>query len=1066
MKGMIEWFARNGVAANLLMMGIIGAGFFALSTSIPTEVFPDFELDTVEIAVEYRGATPAETEESVVIKIEEAIQDLVGIEEMTSSSAEGAGAVTVQVAKGYDPREILDDIKNRVDAINTFPDETENPTIRVAARKSAVITVVLSGELSERDLRKLGEVVRDEITRLPGITQAEVSAVRPYEIAIEVSEKTLREYGLTLSAVSRAISNSSVDLPAGSVRTQAGEILLRTKGQAYVAKDFQDIVLVTREDGTRLTVGDIAVVKDDFEEMPLFAGFNGSRCVLITVFRVGDQNAISLAESVKDYMGEKQADLPPGVGLEFWNDRSRIVKGRLNTLLDSAKWGAMLVIVVLALFLRPLVAFWVFLGVPLSFMGAIALMPFLGITFNIFSLFAFILVLGIVVDDAIVTGENIFRHLQDGEDGTQAAISGTHEISTPVIFGVLTTVVAFVPLLMIEGMRGKIFAQIPMVIIPVLLFSLVESKLILPAHLKHLSTGKKNFGDLGILQKLQRFFADGLELFVDRVYRPVLGVASKYRYSTLAIFIGAGLLIIGMVGGSRIRFVYFPRIASETATARLAMPLGTHEDITARHVKKIYQSAIDLREKYRDPVSGQSLIVNIMSVTGGSGITSSRPGGGGGRSGASNLGEVSFRMTAAEDRGGEEVDTRALVNEWREMIGPIPGAKELSFRAEIGRSSDPISVQLAGQDFDTLSAASQRIQEQLKTYSGVFDITDTFQDGKPEIKLSIKPEAELLGLTQTALARQVREAFFGAQAQRIQRGRDDIRVMVRYPREERETLASLEEMRIRTPEGVEVPFSSVAEAKMGQSFSTIRRVNRNRTISVTADVDKESVDMGQIESELSAFLGEMIKEYPGMSYKFEGESRERAESFSSMIMGMGFILFAIYALLAIPFRDYIQPLIVMSVIPFGLIGAVLGHMIMGLTLSIMSLFGMLALAGVVVNDSLVMVDFVNKRRQEGLPLEEAVRLAGGQRFRAILLTSLTTFVGLMPLMFEKSTQAQFLIPMGVSLGFGIMFATVITLFLVPINYLVLEDIKRICRAIWDFQIGGASTESELPRANR
>ena len=1054
MKGMIAWFARNGVAANLLMVSIIGAGFFALSTSIPTEVFPDFELDTIEIGVEYRGATPAETEESIVIKIEEAIQDLVGIEEITSSSAEGAGAVTVQVAKGYEPRELLDDIKNRVDAINTFPDETEKPTIRVNARKSEVITVVLAGDLGERDLRNLGELIRDDITRLPGITQAEVNAVRPYEIAIEVSEKTLREYGLTLAAVSRAIANSSVDLPAGSVRTKGGEILLRTKGQAYVAKDFEDIVLVTRADGTRLTVGEICEVSDGFEEMPLHAGFNGERCVLITVFRVGDQNAITLAETVKDYMAEKRADLPSGVELEYWNDRSRIVKGRLNTLLDSAKWGAMLVIVVLALFLRPLVAFWVFLGVPLSFMGAISLMPFLGISFNLFSLFAFILVLGIVVDDAIVTGENIFRHLQDGEDGTEAAIAGTHEISTPVIFGVLTTVVAFVPLLMIDGMRGKIFAQIPMVIIPVLLFSLVESKLILPAHLKHLSTGKKDFKSLGILQKFQRFFADGLEWFVEHVYRPTLSFAAKYRYSTLAAFIGVGFLIIGLVGGSRIRFVYFPRIASETATARLAMPLGTHEDITARHVAKIYQAAMTLQEKYRDSETGESIIVDIMSVTGGSGITRSRPGGGGGRSGVSNLGEVSFTMVAAEARGGQEVDTRALVNEWRAMIGPIPGAKELNFRAEIGRSSDPIDIQLAGQDFEQLSAASQRIQEQLRTYSGVFDIMDNFQDGKPEIKLNIKPEAEMLGLTQTALARQVREAFFGAQAQRIQRGRDDVRVMVRYPKKERESLASLEDMRIRAPQGTEVPFSAVAEAKMGQSFSTIRRVDRNRTISITADVDKESVDMSQIESELMVFLNDLIKDYPGMSYKFEGESRERADSFSTMIMGMGFILFTIYALLAIPFKDYIQPLIVMSVIPFGLIGAVLGHMIMGLTLSIMSLFGMLALAGVVVNDSLVMVDFVNQRRNEGMPVDDAVRMAGGQRFRAIMLTSLTTFVGLVPLMFEKSTQAQFLIPMGVSLGFGIMFATFITLFLVPINYLVLEDIKRVCRAIWDFEIGG------------
>ncbi|MGB0580439.1 MAG: efflux RND transporter permease subunit, partial [Limisphaerales bacterium] len=990
------------------------------------------------------------------------IQDLVGIEEITSSSAEGAGAVTVQVAKGYEPRELLDDIKNRVDAINTFPDETEKPTLRVSARKSEVITVVLAGDLSERELRKLGELTRDEITRLEGITQAEVSAVRPYEIAIEVSEAMLREYGLTLSMVSRAIGNSSVDLPAGSVRTQGGEILLRTKGQAYIGEDFENIVLVTGDDGTRLTVGDIATVKDGFEEMPLYAKFNGRKCVTVTVFRVGDQNAITLAETVKGYMEEKRAALPAGIEMEFWNDRSRIVKGRLNTLLSSALFGACLVVLVLGLFLRPWVAFWVFIGVPMCFLGAIGLMPFLGITFNIFSLFAFILVLGIVVDDAIVTGENIFRHLQDGEDGTSAAISGTHEISTPVIFGVLTTVVAFVPLLMIEGLRGKIFAQIPMVIIPVLLYSLIESKLILPAHLKHLSTGRKDRSQLNIFSRFQRLFADGLETFVERVYQPCLRLASEYRYITLGIFIGAGILLIGSLKGGIIQFVYFPRIASETATARLAMPLGTHEDITARNVERIAAAAKKLQERYRDPASGESVIVNIMSVTGGSGITRSRPGGGGGRSGSSNLGEVSFRMSAAEARSGVEVDTRALVNEWREMIGPIAGAKELNFRAEIGRGGDPIHVQLAGQDFDKLSEASQCIQEQLKTYAGVFDIMDTFQDGKPEIKLTIKPEAELLGLTQTALARQVREAFFGAQAQRIQRDRDDIRVMVRYPKEERESLASLEDMQIRTPDGVEVPFSSVAEADMGQSFSTIRRVNRNRTISVTADVDKESVDMNQVEGELIEYLDTLMADYPGMSYQLEGESRERSESFSTMIFGLFMILFVIYSLLAIPFKDAIQPLIVMSVIPFGLIGAVLGHVIMGLTLSIMSLFGMLALVGVVVNDSLVMVDFVNKRRHDGMSVREAVQMAGGQRFRAIMLTSLTTFAGLLPLMFEKSTQAQFLIPMGVSLGFGIIFATCITLFLVPINYLVLEDFKRGFMFLWNYEVGGRKQPPALP----
>ncbi|MBL6764899.1 MAG: efflux RND transporter permease subunit [Verrucomicrobiae bacterium] len=1058
---MIAWFARNSVAANLLMVSIIGAGFFAISSSIPTEVFPEFELDTIEIGVDYRGSTPAESEEAIVIKIEEAIQDLEGIKELSSSSAEGAGAVTVQVEKGYAPRDLLDDIKGRVDAINTFPTDAEKPTIRVSQRRGEVITVVLAGDLAEGEMRRYGESVRDEITRLPGVSQAELGAVRRYEIAIEVSEQALRRHGVTLGDVSRVVGGSSLDLPAGAIRTQAGEILLRTKGQGYVGDDFRKIVLMTRDDGTRLTVGDVAVVKDGFEETPLYAEFNGKRCVLITVFRVGDQNAITLADTVKAYMETKRADLPGGVQLDFWNDRSQIVRGRLNTLLNSAQWGALLVVGVLALFLRPMVAFWVSMGVPISFMGAIALMPLFGITFNIFSLFAFILVLGIVVDDAIVTGENIFKHLQRHETGTTAAIEGTQEVAMPVIFGVLTTVVAFVPLLMVEGTRGKIFAQIPMVIIPVLLFSLVESKLILPAHLKHLSTGRKE--KVNVFQRFQRFFADGLEWFVDRVYRPALSLAADYRYVTVAVFLGAGIVVGGLVMGSRVAFVYFPRIASETATARLSMPLGTHEDITARHVGTIYQAAEKLREKYRDPSTGVSPIINILSITGGSGLSRSGPGGGGGQTGAAHMGEVSLRLMAAEDRAGGGLDSRQLANEWRDMIGTIPGAKELNFRAEIGRGGDPIDVRLSGQDFAQLSAASERVKEHLATYAGVFDIMDTFQDGKPEIKLKIKPEAELLGLTLNDLAQQARQAFFGAQAQRIQRGRDDVRVMVRYPKVERESLASLEEMRIRTPAGVEVPFSTVADATMGKSFSTIRRVNRNRTISVTADMDKERVDASLVEAGLTDFLDGLMREFHGMSYSIEGEARERAESFSTMFVGMGLILFAIYVLLAIPFKDYVQPLIVMSVIPFGLIGAVLGHLIMGLSLSIMSLFGMLALSGVVVNDSLVMVDFVNKRRQQGMSVDEAVRIAGGDRFRAIMLTSLTTFVGLVPLMFEKSTQAQFLIPMGVSLGFGILFATCVTLFLVPMNYLLLEDLKRFGRAVWDFELGARPKAEPLVR---
>ena len=1063
MNGLIAWFTRNGVAANLLMFTVVFAGAYSLNTSIPTEVFPDFDLDIVEIGVDYRGATPSEVEEAVVVRVEESIQDLVGIKKISSSSAEGAGGITVEVEKGFDPRELLDDIKSRVDAITTFPDNTEKPTIRVAQRTSSVIAVVLSGQLNERELRALGVQVRDDIASLPGISHVSLGAVRSFEIAVEVSEETLQRHGLTFQAVSRAIANSSVDLPGGSIKTAGGEILLRTQGQAYVKEDFEKIVLMTRSDGTRLTLGDVAVVKDEFEETPIVARYNQEPCVLITVSRVGDQNAIDLAETVKGYMANAGARLPPGVKLKFWNDRSKIVKGRLDTLLRNALSGAVLVLLTLALFLRPMVAFWVFLGVPVAFMGSISLMPLLGVTFNIFSLFGFILVLGIVVDDAIVTGENIFTHLQHKENGLEAAIHGAQEVAVPVIFGVLTTVVAFVPLLMVEGFRGKIFAQIPLVIIPVLLFSLIESKLILPSHLKHLSAGRTDFKKVPWWQKIQRVFSDGLELFVARIYQPVLAYALKHRYVTMSIFLGVGMLIYGLVGGGRIKFVYFPRVDSETATARLSMPLGTPEEVTARHVERIEAAVIELKAKHLDPATGKSPIQSIISVAGGSGITSGRPGSGSGRGGQSHVGEVSFRVTPPEERDGT-VNIQDLVREWRQLIGPIPGAKELNFRAEIGRGGDPLDIQLAGQSFTELSAAAEQIKTRLKTYSGVFDIQDSFQDGKPEIKLRIKPEAELLGLTMADLGRQARQAFFGDQAQRIQRGRDDIRVMVRYSRAERESLSSLEQMRIRTPEGIEVPFSAVAEVEMGRGFSTIRRVDRQRTISVTADVNKETADVPAIEADLEKFLNELVASHHGMEFRFEGESRERAESFHGAIVGGIILLFALYALLAIPFGSYVQPLIVMSVIPFGLIGAVLGHMIMGMSLSIMSIFGMLALAGVVVNDSLVLVDYVNKRRAEGLDIPDAIRTAGVARFRPIFLTSVTTFVGLFPLMFEKSTQAQFVIPMGVSLAYGVLFATVITLFLVPINYLVLEDIKAACRWLWNFELGCKTAQADTVKS--
>ena len=1038
MNGLINWFTRNGVAANLLMVTIMMAGAFTLTNNIPLEVFPDFAIDRITVSMPYRGATPAEVEEGVVIRIEEAIQDLEGIEEIISTSSEGVASVMIEVDSGYNPRELLDDVKNRIDAISTFPDETERPIINVAQRSGRVINVVVSGNLSERELRRLGDQVRDEIANLPGITQVALKAVRPYEISIEVSENTLRRHGLSFDQVTRAVRNSSIDLPAGAIKTRGGEILLRTKGQAYVQEDFEKIILLTREDGTRLTLGEIATVRDGFEETPLLARFNGKQAVLIDVMRVGDQNAIHLAQTVKDYIAEAQLRMPPGVELSYWQDRAKIVKSRLNTLTNSAMWGGILVFLLLTLLLRFSLAFWVCLGIPVSFLGAIALMPFLNVTINIVSLFAFILVLGIVVDDAIIVGENIFTHLQNHEDPVEAASKGAQEVAIPVIFGVLTTIIAFTPLLMIGGIRGKIFFQIPAIVIPVLLFSIVESKLILPAHLKHLKVGRNNRAKLNPLARWQRKIADGFEWLVTTYYKPLLAVAMKQRYLTLSIFIGVFVLFLGVVISGRIRFTYFPRVQSERARARLDMPLGTPVEITANHVRRIETAAEKLRDNHIDPETGEYVIEHILATLGGE----SFGGRGGGRGGQSHKGEVVFQIVPPEERSSK-VKSIELVAEWRKLIGVIPGAEELNFRAEIGRGGDPIDIQLTGSSFKDLSEIVETVEERLQQYPGVFDITNTFQDGKQEIKLAIKPEAEHLGLTMSDLARQVRQAFFGQEAQRIPRGREDVRVMIRYPEDERRSLANLETMRIRTPDGIEVPFSSVAEANMGRGFSTIRRVDRNRTINVRADVNKEEANLTGINEDLTEFLPRIVSQYPGVNWSFEGEAREQRESFGSLYSGSLFVLFAIYAMMAIPFKSYVQPLIVMTVIPFGLVGAVLGHIIMGMNLSILSTFGMLALSGVVVNDSLVLVHYVNSRRRENMALHEAVRTAGVARFRPIILTSLTTFAGLTPLILEKSTQAQFLIPMAVSLGFGILFATCITLILIPINYLILEDIKAV-----------------------
>ncbi len=1022
---MIAWFARNHVAANLLMVSMLIIGLSSLYFRIPLEVFPTLEAQQVNVVINLRGATPEDTEQGIAILVEEAVQDLEGIKEITSRSAEGTASIGLEIDNGYDPREMLADIKSRVDAINNLPADAEKPVVSLATWRREVITVAIAGDYPEREIRGLAEQVRDDLLRIPGITQVELDSVRAYEIAIELSEDNLRQYGITLREVAQAISSSALDLSAGNIKADAGEVLIRSKGQAYRRDQFDNIIVLTHPDGSIVRVKDLARVNDGFEESPLRSRFNGKMAGFVDVYRVGDQGAIDVADKVKAYVAERQASLPQGVEMTTWRDYSRLVKKRLQTLTNNAIQGGVLVLLLLTLFLRPSIAFWVFIGVPVSFMGAFVAMPFFDVSLNVFSLFAFLLVLGIVVDDAIVTGENVYTHLRHAENGLEAAIRGTREVAVPVTFGILTTIAAFMPLAFIEGRRGLLFAQIPIVVIPIFLFSLIESKFVLPAHLKHIRLRSER-GQPGLLERFQQNFADGFERAVLHYYRPVLKTALNHRWTTLVLFGGILLIMVTLATTGWTRFTFWPRVQSELARASLTMPTGTPFEVTDRYIRKITQAAFALKQKYRDG-EGVDLVLDIQSTTGSSDA----------RGSGSHTGLVMFEIVAPEDRTSR-VTSIELVREWRKMIGVIPGAESLTFRAEIGRISDPIEIQFSGLDFTTLSEVADRVKERLALYPAVFDISDTLSDGKQELQIELKDEAHALGLTRSDVLNQIRNAFYGFQVQRIQRGRDDIRVMVRYPESERKSLVNLQDLRITGANGLSVPLGQVVTLKPGKSPTSIIRINRYRTVKVAADINKATANMTILQGQLSDFIDNLLLQYPGVSYSFEGEMKEQQESFDSMGIGLGIMLFVIYGLLAIPFKSYLQPLVVMSIIPFGAIGALAGHWIMGMDLTMLSLLGMMALVGVVVNDSLVLVDFINNHKQSG-GLQEAILNAGVARFRPVMLTSLTTFSGLMPLLFEQSTQAQFLIPMAVSLGFGILFATFITLLLVPVNYLLMEQ---------------------------
>jgi len=1038
-KGLIAWFATNSVAANLLMVIIITFGIFS-SLNIRKQTSPDFSLNNIQIAVPYRGAAPQEVEEGVVIKIEEAIQNVVGINRITSNANEGLGVVTVEVSTDEDINEVLSDIKNLVDAISTFPALTEKPVISKQLIPIQIMFINLAGDMDQKTRKSLAQQIRDELTALPEINQAQILGDRNYEISIEISEQTLRKYSLTLNEVSSAIKKSSVNMPGGAIKTDGGDILLRTKGQSYTGVEFEDLIIRSNSDGTRLTLGDIANIKDGFEETNGYSRFDKKTTATIRVLAIGGQNELDAAAAIKLYMEKKSSSLPNGMVMEAWGDRSFYLKGRLDMMNSNMLQGAILVFLILALFLRLKIAFWVMVGIPICFLGTIWLMPVgpFPVTINMISLFGFILVLGIVVDDAIIISESIYTKIRKDGHTLDNVIKGTNKVATAATFGVLTTIAAFAPMLFVGGIVGPFFEAMSVVVVLALFFSLIESKLILPAHLAntkltHLSDEElyQPYSEMGFFtkfsrffQRIQRRFQDALDRFIHNKYKPLLEKAVRNRGIAFAGFLAVLILTIGLVSGGQLRMVIFPDIPGDFIQTQLTMQAGTAPSVRNTAVDKLESTIFEInKELQAQNPDLPAPIKHVMIFTQGD-------------AGAVIL----LELTKSESRS---VLPTEISNMWRERVGDIAGIKELTYSSGTNAGGGAaLSFQLTGNNFDALEGAAKELETKLAEYDGIFDIRNSFSSGTQEIRLGIKPEAEALGLTLSDLGRQVRQAFYGEEAQRMQRGKDEVRVMVRYPREERRSIADLENMTIRTPTGDEVPFFSVADITLAQSYTSINREDRKRSITVTADVDPDRVEPNKIMAEISEeYIPELLSRYDGVGFQLQGSSLELQKLISNLSTASLVAIFLIYTLLAIPLRSYGQPFVIMSVIFFGLVGAALGHLIMGYSVSMFSLFGCIALSGVVVNDSLIMVDFINKAREEGLSKIDAVIQSGTQRFRAILLTSLTTAFGLMPIMLETSLQAQFVIPMAISMSFGIVFATVITLFLIPCLYLLLEDFK-------------------------
>lgn len=1013
-SGPIAWMTRHTVAANLLMILLLVGGYL-MTDRIKEEVFPEFSLDIVTVTVVYPGASPEEVENGIVLPVEEAVRGMEGIDEVNSTANEGSGDVRIELTSGADRQKLFQDIEQEINRIRTFPDGAEEPTVKLVSRKNQVLDVGVYGNKDRWTLRKLAETVRDRLLKRDGIRQVELEEAPDYVMHVEVPQETLRAHSLTLGEIAQTVARSSQDIPGGDVNTESGELLLRVQERKIWAEQIRDIPIISESSGSRLTLADLGTVRDGFEEADFLSEYNGKPTMDMKVYRVGDQSPTAVSSTVREAMDKIGSDLPPGVNYRINRDRSEIYYQRMNLLLKNSALGLLIVICVLGLFLEIRLAFWVMMGIPISFLGALLFMPVIGVSINMISMFAFLIALGIVVDDAIVVGENIYEYRERGKPKLEASIDGAQDMVKPVTFSIITNCVAFSPMLFIPGVMGKFLWNIPAVVITIFLLSLVEAFFILPAHLAHISREPENPVFVWIDQ-YQQEFSRKFKWGVENYYRPLLNISLQYRYLTLVLGIVVLGITVGYVMSPRMPITFMPDVPADATQSSVKLLPGS----PMSKAKSISQKLTNSAQSVIDENGGNQLSEGIDA----------------------RILERKVDVTVyLRDPGIRPISTEEFTRQWRERTGTISGIENIKFDAAgMGPGGGPdLTVDLSHPDIDRLEEASEKLANRLEKFTATRDVDDGFSRAKPQLDYKILPEGRSLGLTPSMVGRQVRNSFYGSTALRHLRGRNEVELRVKLPEDQRTSEYFVNNLVINPPQGGEIPLRDVAEVKRESSYTSIKRRDGRRTITVTSDVESNSEISRIVDTLKSDMLPDLVEEYPELAWAFEGEQAERRESMQGLFFGFLLALGVIYALLAIPFRSYVQPVVVMAAIPFGIIGAVVGHLIMGYNLSLISFMGIIALSGVVVNDSLIMVDYANKQNGD-LSTFKAIEEAGVRRFRPILLTTFTTFGGLAPMILESSRQAQFIVPMAVSLGFGIVFATAIILLIVPCLYLGIEDI--------------------------